>query len=81
VAERLTGQPVTGVKACENHIDVGPNRGTDELIVFGKERGMICRGPYSGKLLTIPLIADTVDLNRRAIIGFGKLVKDAAKAN
>lgn len=65
------------VKACDNRIDVEPKRGTDELIVFGREWGMICRGPYSGKLLTIPLVADTVELKRRAIIGFGRLVQPA----
>ena len=63
------------IKASENRIDIEPKRGTDELIVFGRERGMICRSPYSGKLLTIPLIAETVELNRRAIIGFGRLVQ------
>ncbi|MCY2987209.1 MAG: hypothetical protein NTY19_04985 [Planctomycetota bacterium] len=63
------------VKACENRIDVEPKRGTDELIVFGRQRGMICRGPYSGKLLTIPLIADEFQLNSRGIIGFGRLVQ------
>ena len=70
------GQPLDqAVKASENRIDVEPKRGTDELIVFGRERGMICRGPYSGKLLTIPLIADEVKLNSRGIIGFGRLVQ------
>jgi hypothetical protein len=63
------------MKASDNRIDVERKRGTDELIVYGRERGMICRGPYSGKLLTIPLIADTVELNRRAIIGFGTMVR------
>ena len=72
------GQPLDqAVKASDNRIDVEPKRGTNELIVYGRQRGMICRGPYSGKLLTIPLVADTVELNRRAIIGFGTLVQPA----
>ncbi len=70
------GQPLDqAVKACDNRIDVEPRLGTDELIVYGRQRGMICRGPYSGKLLNIPLIADEVRLNSRGIIGFGRQVQ------